>query len=79
VKRTARVKLKVVGSTKVAGLLEGDTINAENVSEIVRRQRRLDNYEYTYLIILNGTNTNDQLKSLHDGDEVILVPIVAGG
>jgi molybdopterin converting factor small subunit len=79
VKRTARVKLKVVGSPKVAGLLEGDTINAENVSEIVRRQRRLDNYEYTYLVILNGTNTNDQLKSLHDGDEVILVPIVAGG
>jgi ATP sulfurylase len=75
----ARVKLKVVGSPKVARLLEGDMINAENISEIVRRQRLLDNYEYAYLIILNGTNTNDELKSLHDGDEVILVPIATGG
>jgi molybdopterin converting factor small subunit len=74
-----RVKLKVVGSPKVAGLLEGDTIDAENVSEIVRRQRLLDNYEYAYLIFLNGASTNDELKSLRDGDEVILVPIATGG
>jgi molybdopterin converting factor small subunit len=75
----ARVKLKVVGSPKKAGLLEGDTINAENALEVVRRQRQLDNYEYDYLVYLNGARTNDELKSLHDGDEVVLVPIVTGG
>jgi molybdopterin converting factor small subunit len=75
----ARIKLKVVGSLKVAGLLEGDTINAENVLEIVRRQRLLDNYEYAYLVLVNGTSTNDELKRLHDGDEVTLVPIATGG
>jgi molybdopterin converting factor small subunit len=75
----ARIKLKVVGSTKVAGLLEGDTIDAENLLEIVQRQRLLDNYEFDYFVFLNGTSSNDELKSLNDGDEVILVPIATGG
>ena len=75
----ARIKLKVVGSLKVAVLLEGDTVDAENVFEIVRRQRLLDNYEYAYLVLVNGTSTNDELKRLHDGDEVTLVPIATGG
>lgn len=54
-------------------------MNAENILEIVQRQRSLDNYEYNYSIFLNGVSVDDESKSLHDGDEVILVPIAAGG
>lgn len=75
----AKIKLKVVGSPKVAGLLEGDTINADNISEIVQHQQYIDNYAYDYLIFLNSVAVDDKLKSLRDGDEVILVPVVAGG
>jgi molybdopterin converting factor small subunit len=75
----ARIKLKVVGSTKVAILLEGDTINAENLLQIVQRQRLLDNYEFGYFVFLNGKSASDGSKGLNDGDEVILIPIATGG
>ena len=71
--------MKVVGSIKVAGLLEGEIINAETVLEIVQHQRRLDNYEWDYAVFINGVSVGDEMKNLSDYDEVILVPIAIGG
>lgn len=75
----AKIKLRVVGSPKIAGFSKGVTVNAENISEIVRHQRQLDNYEYDYSVFLNGVKVNDEWKSLRDGDEVTLIPITSGG
>ena len=75
----AKVKLKIIGSFKLAGLSEGDIVNVENILEIIQRQRLLNNYNYDYTIFLNGVSVEDESKSLRDGDEVVLVPIVAGG
>lgn len=75
----ARINLKVAGSPKVANLVDGDTIDAENILELTRRQRLLDNYEYDYFVFVNGIRTNDELKGLQNGDEVVLVPIATGG
>jgi len=74
-----KVKLKVVGSLKVSGLVEGELVNAENVLEIVQHQKLLDDYRFNYTIFLNGVNLDNESKQLYEGDEVILVPIMSGG
>ena len=75
----AKIKLKIAGSPKVANLVEGDKLDTDNISEIIRRQKLLDNYEYDYLIFINGVRVDNKSKSLHDGDEVLFVPFVVGG
>lgn len=74
-----QIKLRIGGSPEVADLLEGDIVNTDRLSEIVRHQKLLDNYAYDYLIFINGVSVDDDSKSLHDGDEVLLVPIAVGG
>ena len=75
----AKIKLKVAGSPQIATFSEGTSITVENIAELVQRQRQIDNYEYTYSIFLNGVMVDEPLKRLRDGDEVILIPIAAGG
>lgn len=78
----AKVKLKIRGLSQTANILKEDTINADNIWEIIHHiESKYPRDYYTFAIFLNGVSVreNDQSKSLHDGDEVVLVPIFSGG
>ena len=76
----AKIRLKIRGLPKTAGFLEEDTVNVENIMEIIQRiESRYPRDYYTFAIFLNGVSVDDESKSLRDGDEVILVPIMSGG
>ena len=78
----AKVKLKIRGLSQTVNNLKEDTINVENIWEIIQRiESKYPRDYYTFAIFLNGISVreNDESKSLRDGDEVVLVPIFSGG
>jgi len=78
----AKVKLKIRGLSQTANILKEDTINAENIWEIIQRiESKYPRDYYTFAIFLNGISVkeNDGSKSLRDGDKVVLIPIFSGG
>ncbi|MCJ7769992.1 MoaD/ThiS family protein [Candidatus Bathyarchaeota archaeon] len=77
----AKIKLKILGSLQRADIAKEDTLNVENISEIIQRieSRYPQDYYFTYDIFLNGISVADKSKNLRDGDEVVIVPIMSGG
>jgi molybdopterin converting factor small subunit len=76
----AQVKLKVMGLPERAGFLEETALNAKNIWEIIQHiESRYPFDYYTFAILLNGVHVDDKSKNLHDGDEVVIVPIMSGG
>jgi molybdopterin converting factor small subunit len=78
--KMAKIKLKIVGSNQTTNIQSEDTVNAEKLWEIIRRvELTYPRDYYTFSIFLNGVKENDESRSLHDGDEVVLVPVFSGG
>ena len=78
----AKVKLKIRVLSQTVDNLKEDTINAENIWEIIQRiESKYPRDYYTFAIFLNGVSVreNDESKSLRDGDDVVLIPIFSGG
>lgn len=76
----AKIKLKVIGLPQSAEVTKEDTMNVENIWGIIQRiESKYPSDYYTLNIFLNGISVNDKLKNLHDGDEVVIVPIMSGG
>lgn len=77
----AKIKLRIVGSLQIDDIVKEGTVNVENMSEIIQRieSRHPQNHYFTFDIFLNGVSVSDKSKSLHDGDEVVIVPFMSGG
>ena len=76
----AKIRLKIMGLPQTGSLLEEDTLNLENTGEIVQRiESRYPRDYYTFAIFLNGAKLDDESKILHDGDEIIIMPVMSGG
>lgn len=76
----AEIKLRIVGFPQRANIIQENTMNAENIREIVQHiESRYPPDYYSFAIILNGISADDQSKRLRDGDEVVIIPIMSGG
>lgn len=55
-------------------------MKAENIQEIIQRlETKYPPDYYTFAIFLNGTSVDDKSRSLRDGDEVVIAPVMSGG
>lgn len=76
----AKIKLKIMGLPQRANTTREDTVNVENIQEIIHRlESKYPQDYYTFNIFLNGANVNGKSKTLRDGDEVVIFPIMTGG
>lgn len=80
-KGMAKIKLRIVGSLQIEGITKEGTINVDNISEIIRQieMKYPEDQYFNFNIFLNGLEANDKSKSLQDGDEVVIVPVMVGG
>jgi molybdopterin converting factor small subunit len=76
----ARIKLKIVGLPQEAYTAKESVINANSTLEIIQSiETRYPEGVYTFNIFVNGVSVDSKPKELHDGDEVIVVPVISGG
>jgi len=76
----AEIKLRIVGFPDRTDVIQESTVNAENIQEIVRHvQAKYPPDYYSFTILLNGISADEKSKILHDGDEVVIIPIMSGG
>jgi len=76
----AKIKLQVKGSPQTQDSLEEDTVEVGNIAEIIQLlESRYPRDYYRYIIFLNGVKIDDESKSLQDGDQVVVTPILSGG
>lgn len=55
-------------------------MTVENISDIIQQIEQMYPQDYyAFNIFLNGKTVDDKSKNLHDGDEVIIIPIMSGG
>jgi len=75
-----KISLRVKGLPQTEGFLEEETVNAENITTIIQLlESRYPRDYYRYIIFLNGVKVEDESKSLQDGDEVVVIPVLSGG
>ena len=78
----AKVKLRIVGSLQTIDVSREDTIDVESIAEIIRQieSRYPQDHYFNFNVFLNGISVSDKSqKSLIDGDEVVIVPVMSGG
>lgn len=79
--KVAKIKLRIIGSLQIGDISEDGSTKVENISEIIKRieSRFPQDHYFNYDIFLNGIKVEEKSKSLSDGDEVVIVPIMSGG
>jgi len=76
----AQIKLKILGFPNRTDIIQESTIKAKNIQEIVKHiESKYPPDYYSFAILLNGVNADDKSKILHDGDEVVIIPVMSGG
>jgi molybdopterin converting factor small subunit len=76
----AKIKLKIVGFPQKADTAKESIINANSTQEIIQSiETKYPEGHYTFNIFVNGVSVDTKPKELHDGDEVIIVPVMSGG
>ena len=76
----AKIKLKIVGLPQKADTLQESIVNASNTQEIIQSiETKYPEDYYTFNILVNGVGVDTKSKNLHDGDEVVVVPVMSGG
>jgi molybdopterin converting factor small subunit len=76
----AKIKLKIVGLPQKADIAKESIINANNTQEIIQSiETKYPEGYYTFNIFVNSVSVDTKPKELHDGDEVIIVPVMSGG
>ena len=76
----AKIRLKIIGLSQGAEKAKEDTINVKDLGEILQRlELKYPQDYYTFNIFLNGILVDDTSKTLHNGDEVAIIPIMSGG
>lgn len=75
-----KIKLRIVGLPLKAGDTGEDSLDVENLKEIIQSlESKYPSEHYSLSIFLNGISVDDLSKSLSDGDEVVIVPVMSGG
>lgn len=76
----ANVKLRIAGLPQKADTAKESIINASNLQEIILRiETKYPEGYYTFSIFVNGVGVDTKSMNLHDGDEVVIVPVMTGG
>ena len=76
----ARIKLRIVGLPQKADTAKESFTNANNTQEIIQSiETKYPEGYYTFNIFVNGVGLDTKSKDLHDGDEVVIVPVMSGG
>ena len=76
----ARIILRIVGLPQTADSAKESIINTSNLQEIIRSmETKYPEDYYTFNIFVNGIGVDIKSKDLHDGDEVVIVPVMSGG
>ena len=69
-----------MGLSERADISKEDTIDVENIREIIQRlELEYPQDYYSYNIFVNGITLDEKSRNLRDGDEVVIVPILSGG
>jgi molybdopterin converting factor small subunit len=75
----AKIKLKIISLSQNADNVKENTMIVENISELIQHiESKYPQEYYAFNIFLKGKTVDDKSKNLHDGDEVIIVPIMSG-
>lgn len=78
--RVATVKLRIAGLPQKADTAKESIINASNLQEIIRSiETKYPEGYYTFSIFVNGVGADTKSTNLHDGDEIVIVPVMTGG
>lgn len=78
----AKVRLRIVGSLQTIDVGGVETVDVESIVEIIRQieSRYPQDHYFNFNVFLNGISVSDKSqKSLIDGDEVVIVPVMSGG
>jgi molybdopterin converting factor small subunit len=76
----ATVKLRIAGLPQKADTAKESIVNASNLQEIIRSiEIKYPEGYYTFSIFVNGVGADPKSINLHDGDEVVIVPVMSGG
>jgi molybdopterin converting factor small subunit len=76
----AKIKLKIIGLPQRVETTGEDTIDAENLWDVLLCvESKYPQDYYSLNIFLNGVSVDDKSKSLRDGDDVVIIPIMSGG
>ena len=79
-KNLAEIKLRIVGFPQKTDVLQESTMEAENIREIIQHlETKYPPDYYIFAIFLNGKSVDDKSRSLRDGDEVVIAPVMSGG